>query len=270
MAGVSLVTSLGLAGALAYTTYTWAEPADLPAEKRVVAYFQSAEWWCPIVGTLSYLLFCFIGCAWKSREPVSEGVAKQAMRVYNLYQTIFNILCIYLCLRAHWDQKMKFWGNYTDFGTGGFGVSQFIWLHYNNKYIELLDTFFMIIRKKFDQVSFLHVYHHTLLIWSWFVVMKIEPGGDAYFGSIMNTGVHVIMYSYYFMAACGINCFWKRYITQIQMLQFVIVASQSIYTIWAKNVHPVLPWLQLWVMMNMLVLFANFYRKKYAKKPKST
>ena len=79
---------------------------------------------CPIVGTLSYLLFCFIGCAWKSREPVSEGVAKQAMRVYNLYQTIFNILCIYLCLRAHWDQKMKVWGNYTDFGTGGFGVSQ--------------------------------------------------------------------------------------------------------------------------------------------------
>ena len=47
--------------------------------------------------------------------------------------------------------------------------AQFIWLHYNNKYFELMDTVFMILRKKFDQVSFLHVYHHTLLIWAWYV-----------------------------------------------------------------------------------------------------
>ena len=46
MATVSLLGSLGLAGGLAYTTYTWAEPADLPADQRVVAYFANAEWWC--------------------------------------------------------------------------------------------------------------------------------------------------------------------------------------------------------------------------------
>jgi len=272
MASVSLVASLGLACTNAYFTYLAVEPKNLPVDKRIPAYFVNAEWWCPIVATVGYLCFCYFGKKFMmSRSSgVDEVVMKQAMRVYNLYQTLFNILCIVLCLRAHRDQKMLFWGNVTDFGVGGFGMSQFIWLHYNNKYVELLDTFFMVCRRKFEQLSFLHIYHHTLLIWSWFVVMKIEPGGDAYFGSIMNTGVHVIMYSYYFLASCGVQCFWKRYITQVQMLQFVIVASQSVFTIWKKNVHPVLPWLQLWVMLNMLVLFANFYRKSYSKKKKAT
>jgi len=96
--------------------------------------------------------------------------------------------------------------------------------------------------------------------------MKIEPVGDAYFGSIMNTGVHVIMYSYYFLSACGVQCFWKKYITQVQMLQFVIVASHSFYTMYEGNVNVWLPPLQLFVMVNMFVLFANFYRKSYSKK----
>lgn len=33
------------------------------------------------------------------------------------------------------------------------------------RYIELLDTVFMILRKKNQQLSFLHVYHHTLILW---------------------------------------------------------------------------------------------------------
>lgn len=127
---------------------------------------------CPIVATVGYLCFCYFGKKFMmSRSSgVDEVVMKQAMRVYNLYQTLFNILCIVLCLRAHRDQKMLFWGNVTDFGVGGFGMSQFIWLHYNNKYVELLDTFFMVCRRKFEQLSFLHIYHHTLLIWSWYVL----------------------------------------------------------------------------------------------------
>ena len=33
------------------------------------------------------------------------------------------------------------------------------------QYLELLDTVFMILRKKTEQLSFLHVYHHCLLVW---------------------------------------------------------------------------------------------------------
>jgi hypothetical protein len=53
-----------------------------------------------------------------------------------------------------------------------------IWAHYNNKFVELLDTLFMVLRCKNAQLSFLHVYHHVLMIWAWWVVCKFHPGGE--------------------------------------------------------------------------------------------
>jgi len=259
----SLVLPAALAGALGYTTYNVANP-DLPAAEKVPAYFMQVEYWGPTVGTVGYLLFIFIAKQiMQKRQPFN---LKGAMLVYNFYQTFFNSYCIYLFVTSHRAQGLKVWGNIPDMGAKSWGISQVIWLHYNNKYVELLDTFFMVMRKKFDQLSFLHIYHHTLLIWSWFVVMKLEPVGDCYFGSSVNTFVHVIMYSYYGLAALGVNCFWKKYITQVQMLQFCICASHSLYTAYIQNTNFYLPYLQLWVMVNMFVLFANFYSKRYKSK----
>eukprot|EP00238_Polyblepharides_amylifera_P009552 CAMPEP_0196574328 /NCGR_PEP_ID=MMETSP1081-20130531/4062_1 /TAXON_ID=36882 /ORGANISM="Pyramimonas amylifera, Strain CCMP720" /LENGTH=271 /DNA_ID=CAMNT_0041892319 /DNA_START=91 /DNA_END=906 /DNA_ORIENTATION=- len=263
----SMVISAALAVLDVFTLYKIAETDLTPAEK-VPAYFMESRWECPAIGTACYLLFCFFGKKYmQGREKAFD--MKGPMLVYNFYQTCFNIACIYFCVTAHRAQGLNIVGNPVNFGAESFGISQFIWLHYNNKYIELLDTFFMVARKKFDQMSFLHIYHHTLLIWSWFVVMKIAPVCDSYFGALANTTIHVIMYSYYFLSACGIQCFWKKYITQAQMLQFVIVASQSFAVMYLGTVDPVLSWLQLFVMVNMFVLFANFYRQSYAKKAKA-
>ena len=35
--------------------------------------------------------------------------------------------------------------------------------YYTNKYVELLDTIFFALRKKWNQISFLHVYHHAVM-----------------------------------------------------------------------------------------------------------
>jgi hypothetical protein len=34
-------------------------------------------------------------------------------------------------------------------------------MHYANKYVELLDTVFIVLRKKTQQLSYLHMYHHV-------------------------------------------------------------------------------------------------------------
>jgi hypothetical protein len=49
------------------------------------------------------------------------------------------------------------------------------------------------------------------------------PGGQESFGGTLNSLVHVLMYSYYFLAALGPHMqkylWWKRYLTTFQMIQ---------------------------------------------------
>lgn len=120
------------------------------------------------------------------------------------------------------------------------------------------------------QVSVLHVYHHVLMMWAWLYVCKLECGGDAWFGAFCNSLVHVFMYTYYGLAQLGFTCSWKIYLTKIQLLQFCICMVHSAYVLYKGNMPPGLPLVQAFVMLNMLVLFSQFYRKTYSKSAGAT
>lgn len=114
-------------------------------------------------------------------------------------------------------------------------------------------------------LSALQVYHHILLVWSWYACILFCIGGDGYFGSAFNSLVHFFMYGYYALALCKVPCPWKKHLTMFQMVQFVCCAAQSCYVFYKGNLWWPVPALQLFVMLNMLVLFSRFYAKKYKK-----
>ncbi|KAI5754197.1 hypothetical protein M8J77_006686 [Diaphorina citri] len=149
-----------------------------------------------------------------------------------------------------------------------------VWYYYMAKITDLLDTVFFILRKKFKQASFLHVYHHTGMIITGLIGTRYVPGGHAVSLGAVNSFVHAIMYTYYLLSALDkkfTEAKWKRYITQLQMVQFVCLI-----------VHFSLPFLfpcgyPLWPCaiivpqyIFMLALFYDFYRKAYGNKPKQT
>lgn len=49
------------------------------------------------------------------------------------------------------------------------------------KILDLLDTIFIILRKKQNQVSFLHVYHHGGMVLGGWIATKFIPGGHVTF-----------------------------------------------------------------------------------------
>jgi len=245
---------------------------SLDKEAGAVPYsdpFKNIWWSGPIFFTVAYLAMVYFGVKFmENRQPYN---IKPFIFTYNLYQCILNMWCVcamvYEIYSNPWFTGV--WGNTPQQGSGGFRIAFLVWIHYNNKYVELLDTLFMILRKKNNQISFLHCYHHVLLIWAWFLVCKIEAGGDCYFGATVNSAVHVIMYGYYTLALLNIPCPWKKWITNIQMLQFTVCFTHSCYVLYKGNMPWTLPAAQGFVMVNMLVLFGNFYRKSYlSKKPK--
>lgn len=77
-------------------------------------------------------------------------------------------------------------------------------------------------RKRYDQVSTLHVIHHGIMPFSVWWGVKFAPGGHSSFFGFLNTFVHIVMYTYYMLAAMGPKVqkylWWKKYLTIFQMV----------------------------------------------------
>eukprot|EP01134_Creolimax_fragrantissima_P006469 CFRG6469T1 len=224
----------------------------------------------PIVMTVVYVVgILYAKNVWmKEREPFN---IKACMVMYNLFQTVFNAWWVVACLYEVFSVNGPTLASGADKSPSGFNLGFLIWVYYNNKYIEMLDTVFMVLRKKNTQITFLHMWHHTLILWSWWAVVRFACGGCSYFGALLNSTVHVMMYAYYLLTILRVRCPWKRHLTQVQLTQFVVCLMHSLYALAFTESYP--RWvisLEVFVMINMLVLFADFYKKAYDKKARST
>lgn len=99
------------------------------------------------------------------------------------------------------------------------------------KIAELLDTVFFVLRKKNSQVTFLHVLHHSGMVFLAYGGVKYYPGGNVIFYGTINLIVHTIMYFYYMLAAMGPKyrkyLWWKKYLTEIQMVNMCYMLQPS-------------------------------------------
>jgi hypothetical protein len=140
--------------------------------------------------------------------------------------------------------------------------------------IEYIETIFFCLRKKFDQVSVLHVYHHISTAVILIVFLK-HCGGmmETFFGTL-NLVVHFIMYGYYFLSSfkyCKkLTNFIKPFLTIIQILQLSVILGHNIIA--ALPSCPTVHWvfnLSIFNITTLLSLFVNFYVKSFIKKKRN-
>lgn len=234
----------------------------------------------PLAATMAYPLMVYFGRHLMMNTAAFE--IRHWVFIYNIYQCILNAWTVIEMIREFatnpWYKCIYGvlpWGSKVQPGYAGFRMSWLVWIHYCNKYVELLDTLWMVLKKKNKQITFLHCYHHLLLIWVWWHCCSLESGGEAWFGACINSLIHVYMYGYYTMSLLKWKVeFMKIYMTTCQMLQFMVCLVHATFVYYQTTHGTVLkgysPWQlsvdQAFVMVNMLYLFGNFFYKSYIAK----
>lgn len=185
---------------------------------------------------------------------------KYTMMAYNISQVLFNGYIVYgLNSLVSFPNIFGLNTPYND------RLQYFVFLHYISKYIDFADTLFIILRKKNNQLSFLHIYHHSTIPLIWGGLLYAGHGnGTAAFGALINSIIHMIMYSHYFYTSLGYHNPLKKYITQAQMMQFALCFLHSIIVLfWETIVPQKLAITQMLYHIQMLYLFNKFYAKSY-------
>nr|XP_005506788.2 elongation of very long chain fatty acids protein 4 [Columba livia] len=219
-----------------------------------------------------YLLTVWLGPKWmKTREPFQ---LRFLLVVYNFGMVLLNFFIfkeLFLSSRARGYSYVCQTVDYSD-NVYEVRIAAALWWYYVSKGIEYLDTVFFILRKKFNQISFLHVYHHFTMFTLWWIGIKWVAGGQAFFGAQMNSFIHVIMYMYYGLAACGPKfqkyLWWKRYLTILQLVQFHVTIGHTALSIYIDCPFPKwMHWGVIFYAVTFIFLFGNFYYRTY-KLPK--
>jgi len=206
----------------------------------------------------------------ESRKPFQlRGI----LIVYNSAMVVLSTYLFYEFLASGW------WNDYSfvcqpvvkGYSPKALRMTHTCWVFFISKFIELLDTIFFVMRKKNNQVSFLHVFHHTTMPLNWWVAVKFVPGGHGSFHALFNSFIHILMYFYYAIAALGPKykkyLFWKKHMTSLQMVQFFIVLIHAAQLWFIRCDYPRI--FVIWIMVAaglFIGFFGNFYINEYYKR----
>ncbi|MCJ8734612.1 hypothetical protein PDJAM_G00237340 [Pangasius djambal] len=222
------------------------------------------------------IFLCYLGVIWlgpklmRNREPVD---LKLVLIVYNFAMVCLSVYMFHEFLVTSWRSSYSYLCQPVDYSDSPLAMrmASVCWWFFFSKVIELSDTLFFILRKKNSQLTFLHVYHHGTMIFNWWAGVKYVAGGQSFFIGLLNTFVHIVMYSYYGLAALGPHMqkylWWKRYLTSLQLLQFVLLTTHTGYNLFTECDFPdSMNAVVFAYCISLILLFSNFYYQSYVSR----
>ncbi len=129
-----------------------------------------------------------------------------------------------------------------------------------SKYVELIDTFFILFSGK--RVTFLHYYHHmATLLFAWLNVVYVN-NSTLYF-IFMNSFIHTIMYAYYAGTCVGVKFKYKESITFLQILQMFAGIWILVHNMNSSMANSLVTYSGLVMYSSYAFLFLRFYIGTY-------
>lgn len=200
-----------------------------------------------------------------------KGSIDIVMPFYNLTQVILSFYITYATIMQ--ARKRNFSFIFNEFGYTETSMATYSWLFYLSKIFDITDTILIVLRKKWNQFTFLHIYHHLSVLIIMWINTSVGYDGDIYYIITINSFVHFIMYFYYLLASLKVKIpiLFKACVTYIQMIQFccIMLPGFGVLFLGYECAYPkrILA-LSYYYCASLLVLFMNFTINTYFVKNK--
>ncbi|KAG1142921.1 hypothetical protein G6F37_006019 [Rhizopus arrhizus] len=177
----------------------------------------------------------------------------------NMVQALHRLFTNYSVHDAYCDVDGSFW----DEALGYWG-----YLFYLSKFYEVVDTAIILIKGR--RSSLLQTYHHSgamITMWSG-IRYKAQP---IWIFVVFNSLIHSIMYMYYAFTSIGLHPPGKRYLTSMQISQFLVGMSTAISYLFVPDClqtpgQRFAVGLNIAYLLPLTYLFVDFARKTYGKR----
>ena len=105
------------------------------------------------------------------------------------------MLCSYMTIEA---ALVAYRAGYTvapcnDYSTTAPPILNVLYIFYLSKVWDFWDTTFMIVGKKWNQLTFLHIYHHFSIFLFYWLNTRVNYDGDIYVTVVLNGAIHTVM-----------------------------------------------------------------------------
>ncbi|XP_028966471.1 elongation of very long chain fatty acids protein AAEL008004-like [Galendromus occidentalis] len=242
------------------------------SDPRLKGYPFVGQAWFPIIVCGAYLWFVYVaGPKLMANRKAFE--LRIPIMIHNAFMVVTNMFFFYKFL------KNSYFANYSLFCQGmtyATDENSMEIVHWGYWYLllrilDFFDTVFFVLRKKTDHVTFQHVSHHFCCVFSGHLWVTLGMDGQTLAGLCINSFVHICMYTYYFLAACGPQfkkyLWWKKYLTKMQIYQHIFLVFHGVVPIFYDCGYPKF-FIYLGVPQGLLGLglFLNFYVLAYSKK----
>jgi len=214
------------------------------------------------------------------RIQPAEKYVFEFLLVFDLYQTISSsFIFILVLLESNRLGMLRHpWGNRAEVSSPT--LRCLIQLHYYNRILELLDTIFRISQKKFRTYGALHFYLRLVNVWSWFAAARVG-GGDAFFITALDSAVVAIRFVVFTLSLLRLNwniridfgmhapklhLFRKEHLYHLQVYEFAVLLLHALLALWWRSMPAGLMVMQIFVMLQGLFIFTDFYFSRDAEK----
>ncbi|CAM1321692.1 ELOVL7 (predicted) [Pycnogonum litorale] len=204
----------------------------------------------------------------KHRQPFQ---LRKILVIYNFIMVLLSCWLFFMLGYYGWFGTYNWICQPVDYSENPDAVAMaaISWWYFISKFVEFADTMFFVLRKKNNQLTLLHVVHHGMMPMSCWFGIKFAPDGQSSFFGFINSFVHILMYTYYGLSAVGPHMqkylWWKKYMTTIQMVQFVIIFVHSFQPLFTDCDYP--HFFVYWIGSHgvlFFLLFCDYWRKAYS------